>query len=93
MKEKIVEMAKKHGVKKAYLFGSFARGEGRKDSDLDILFEFEPGRSLFDLVNLEKDLGEKLGFEVNVFTENSLHPMIKDQILAERRLVWVKPEV
>jgi len=87
VKAKIAEITKKHGVKRAFLFGSFARGEGQKDSDLDILVEFEPGRSLFDLVNLERDLEENLGFEVDVVTEKGLHPLIKDRILAERRPV------
>jgi len=87
MREKIVEIAKNHGVKKAYIFGSFAREEGQKDSDLDVIVEFEPERSLLELVELERELKENLGLEVNVVTEKGLHPMVKDRILAERRPV------
>jgi len=82
-KKKILEILKKHDVKRASLFGSIVRDEMTKDSDIDILIEFEGSKSLLDLVRLKLNLEEVLKFKVDVVTYNSLHPLLKEQILAE----------
>ena len=69
-----------HGVKKAALFGSFARGEARKTSDVDLLVEFRSGKSLLDLVHLRRVLEDSLGRSVDVATFQSLHPRIKESV-------------
>lgn len=76
-------MARKWGVKDVRAFGSVARGEARPGSDLDLLVDLDPGRSLLDLVGFELDLEELLGIEVDVVTEPSLHRLIRDRVLAE----------
>ena len=53
------------------------------DSDIDILVEFQDGKTLLDLVGLQNALIEKLKRKVDVITYNSIHPLLKDQILAE----------
>ncbi len=73
-----------HGVVRASVFGSFARGVEREDSDVDLLVEFEPGRSLLDLIRLREELNELLGRDVDVATPASLHPLLRDAIMAER---------
>ena len=73
-----------HGVARASVFGSFARGAERADSDIDLLVEFEPGRSLLDLVRLRDELHEVLGRDVDVATPASLHPLLRDAIMAEQ---------
>jgi len=50
----ILPVLKRFGVKKAAIFGSLARGEGGKESDVDILVEYEPGKSLLDLAGAAK---------------------------------------
>jgi predicted nucleotidyltransferase len=65
------------------VFGSVARGESSSSSDLDLLVDMSEGRSLFDLVALEVDLQEALGVAVDVLTEKSLSPYLRDQVLAE----------
>jgi len=75
---------KRFGVKRASLFGSSARGEDREDSDIDILVEFEVGKSLLDLAGLKIELEEVLGRRVDLLTFNSLHPHLKDKILRSR---------
>jgi predicted nucleotidyltransferase len=80
----LVDIARKHGAVRASLFGSYARGNAREDSDLDVLVELESGRSLLDLVRLERELRETLGLDVDVATPRSLHPMILDRVMAER---------
>lgn len=66
-----------------HVFGSAARGEAGPDSDVDLLVELEPDRSLFDLGGLLMDLQELLGCEVDVVTEQGLHWYIRDRIIAE----------
>ena len=83
-KEIIITILKKHDVEKASLFGSIVRGELNSESDIDLLIEFKGNKSLLDLVTLKFELEEKLDFKVDVLTYNSLHPLLKDQILAEQ---------
>ena len=73
-----------YGVIRASVFGSWARGEARSDSDVDILVEFEEGCSLLDLVGLQQDLSDELGTEVDVVTFASLHPLMRDQVLQDQ---------
>jgi predicted nucleotidyltransferase len=64
-------------------FGSVARGEASEKSDLDLLVDWEPGRSLLDHVALVQDLEELLGTKVHVGTQDSLHWYARDRILRE----------
>lgn len=83
-KDIIIAILKKHDVEKASLFGSIVRGELTNESDIDILIEFKGDKSLLDLVSLQFELEEKLESKVDVLTYNSLHPLLKDLILAEQ---------
>ncbi len=83
-KEKILEKLREHDVKRASLFGSIVREEMTDESDLDILIEFRGTKSLLDLARLKIELEEVLKRKVDVLTYNSLHPLLKDQILAEQ---------
>lgn len=74
---------RRHGVVHAGVFGSRARGEAQADSDVDFLVEFERGRSLLDLADLQIELRELLGQEVDVATAGSLHPRLRERILGE----------
>lgn len=64
------------------MFGSASRGH-QDAHDLDLLVEMAAGRSLFDLVSLSQELEEALGVEVDVLTEASLSPYLRERILAE----------
>lgn len=65
------------------IFGSYARGEQNKYSDIDILVRFYEGATLFDLVGLSDLLEDKLKIKVDVVSERALRPELKDQILKE----------
>ena len=80
-REQILEVARRHGAKNLRFFGSFARGEAGPDSDVDILVDMEPDRSLFDLGELKTDLEALLDKKVDVVTYNSLHPLLRERIL------------
>lgn len=83
-KDIILKILKKHDVKKASLFGSIVREEMNDKSDIDILVEFQGRKSLLNLARLKLDLEEKLNRKVDVLTYKSLHPLLKDRILAEQ---------
>ena len=78
----ILRMAEAHGALNVRVFGSVVRGDNREDSDIDFLVEFEPGKTLFNLIRLKLDLEELLGVNVDVVTPNSLR-YIRDRVLAE----------
>lgn len=65
------------------VFGSYARGEARRRSDLDVLVRFREGASLFDLVGLADFLEENLGLKVDVVSERALRPELRERILSE----------
>lgn len=83
-KKRIIEILKQGEVKRASLFGSYARGEATSKSDIDILVEFGKGKNLLDLVGLKIELEESLGRPVDLLTFRSIHPPLKDRILSEQ---------
>ena len=83
-KEILLEILKKHEVKKASLFGSIVREEMTTDSDIDLIIEFKGDKSLLNLAALQIELEETLRLKVDILTYNSIHPLLKDQILAEQ---------
>ncbi len=79
----ILPILKKNDITKAGIFGSYARGEQKKRSDIDILIKFKGQKSLFDLVHVELELEKKLGRKVDLVTYNSIYHLLKDRILKE----------
>ncbi len=65
------------------MFGSVVRGEANQASDVDFLVEMESGRSLMDRARLLVELGDLLGCAVDVATESSLRPRVRERALAE----------
>lgn len=78
------------GVKRLGVFGSFARGQQRKDSDVDLLVEFEDGAKTFDhFMDLALLLEDLLGCKVELVTPEALSPYIGPRILREVEYVAV----
>ena len=65
------------------IFGSYVRGEQKRKSDLDILVEFSDPPSLFEFVEMEDFLSQKLGIKVDLVMRDALKPRIRDSILGE----------
>jgi predicted nucleotidyltransferase len=84
-RNEIIQIAARHGAHNLRLFGSVARGDDRAGSDIDLLVDMEPDRSLLDVVGLGQDLEELLARKVDVLTDASLHPALRERILAESR--------
>ncbi len=85
IKKKIVPILIKNDVKHAAIFGSYARGEATKKSDVDILIEYKnDDKSLFDFIDLQNELAAQLHKKVDLADYEMLKPRIKDKILRER---------
>lgn len=82
-REDILSIASKRGASNVRVFGSVARGEADSKSDIDLLVDLEPGRSLFDLGGLLMDLQELLGHNVDVVTERGLRERVRERVLRE----------
>src|SRR6266699_1692540 len=82
-REDILHTATKYGAYNVRVFGSVARGEADSESDVDLLVDMEPGRSLFDLGGLLMDLQDLLGCNVDVVTEDGLRDRIRKRVLKE----------
>lgn len=76
-----MRIAAMHGATQVRLFGSFARGEARPESDLDLLINLDDDRDLLDLVAITQDLEELLGRELQVVTEAAINRRIRDAVL------------
>lgn len=84
-REEILRISAKHGARNVRIFGSVLRGEAGPESDLDLLVELEPDRSLFDHAALVEDLEALLGRKVDVVTENGVYWLLRRRILKEAK--------
>ena len=90
--KKIINQHKKDllrlGVRALALFGSVARNEGSRKSDVDVLIDFDPKKGLFDFIDIKSYLEELLDCEVDLVTKDALHPALKKRILQEAKYVF-----
>jgi len=80
-------------AKRISVFGSFARGDGTAESDIDLLVELKssearPVLGLFEFIRLEKELEQKLGREVDLVTEEGLNPRRRPNIERDRVVLY-----
>ncbi len=84
IKKPIIEVLKKHRIRKAGIFGSYARGEEKKNSDIDILIDVKGRKfSLLDLAGLEIELEKKLGKKIDLLTYAGINSHLKEYILKD----------
>lgn len=82
-KKRIEKSARMHGVRSIRVFGSFARGEENAGSDIDLLVELEPNRSLLDIISLKYEIEDLTGRTVDVVTAAGISPYLAEQITKE----------
>jgi len=82
-REEIERVAASYGARRVRVFGSVARGDDHSESDIDLLVEFEPGRSLMDHAGLAMALEELLGRKVEVASERGLREKVRERVLNE----------
>jgi predicted nucleotidyltransferase len=85
LKPAVLRITRKYGVKNVRIFGSYARGEQRPTSDIDLLVDLPKNMSLLDLVGLKLDLEEELKRKVDVVPSDSVKPTLRPYILADAR--------
>lgn len=81
----ILALASRYGARNVRVFGSVARGTAGPDSDVDLLVDVEPGRTLLDVIGLWQDLQSLLGRKVDLLTDGGISPYLRDRIYAEAR--------
>lgn len=86
-RERILQIAHRHGVTSVKVFGSFVRDEARPDSDLDLLIEAGSDTTPFFPGGLIVDLEDALGRKVDVVEEQGLHCLLRDRVQAEAVLL------
>jgi uncharacterized protein len=89
---KMSDVCRRHHIRKLSLFGSVLRDDFGPDSDVDVLVEFEPGRTPgLAFFGMEIELSEILGRKVDLNTVGFLSPYFKDRVLAEAQIQYVAP--
>ena len=88
-KDKIAGFCRRHHIRKLSLFGSVLRDDFRRDSDVDVLVEFEPGTRVgLGFFEMERELSEMLGRRVQLHTAGWLSPHFRDEVLAEAEVQY-----
>lgn len=87
-KEKLLQICKNNDIVFLAIFGSFVKGDFTEDSDIDLLVRFSKPKSLLDLVRIERVFSEILGRKVDLLTEASISPHLKDRIKNEMEVVY-----
>lgn len=77
-------------VKKAYLFGSFVRGENSENSDIDVMIDldYEKGADFFLFIEMQESLSNLIGRKVDLVSSNGLSKFIKPIIDKEKQLIY-----
>lgn len=86
----IAEFCQRYHVRKLSLFGSVLRDDFRPDSDLDVLIEFEPGKTVdfFVFIDMQDELSELFGYPVDLNTPNFLSRYFRDKVMANARMLY-----
>jgi predicted nucleotidyltransferase/DNA-binding XRE family transcriptional regulator len=82
-RRRLLDAAHAHGARRVRVFGSLARGEVTPDSDIDLLVDLEPGRTLLDLAGFRQDASEILATRVDAATPDMLKERIRAQVMSE----------
>ena len=81
-------IASRYGIERMYLFGSYARGEAKAESDIDLRVDTGKLRGLFALGGLYADLEERFGKKLDLLTTRSLDRRFLDSIAKEEILIY-----
>jgi uncharacterized protein len=87
---RLIEICRQNDISMLGVFGSMARGEAKKKSDIDLLVRFSRPISLLALVRLERELTQALGRKVDLLTEAAISPYLRERILSETQVLYEK---
>ena len=87
--QKLGEICHRWGVAELSVFGSIVRGEPGSASDIDLLYVFQPDARIgWDIVDLDDELSELFGRKVDLVSKRYLHPLMRDEVLAQARVLY-----
>lgn len=92
-REELAAFCRRHGIRKLSFFGSVLTDNFRPDSDIDVLVQFEPGRTVgLKILAIEEELGRLLGagHKVDIISEKYLNPRLRDRILQSAQVQYVE---
>ncbi len=87
VRERLLEAARRHGVRNIRVFGSVARGEDTEASDIDLLVDLEPPRTVIDLIGFQQEAEEILGAPVDAAAPRFMKSRVRARALREARRV------
>ncbi len=85
---RLVDICRQNDVSMVGVFGSMARGESKKKSDIDLIVRFSKRKSLLTMVRLERELSEAVGRKVDLLTEAAISPYMRERVLKELKVVY-----
>jgi hypothetical protein len=85
---RMIDICRQNDVSMIGVFGSMARGESKKKSDIDLIVRFAKRKSLLGMVRLERELTEALGRKVDLLTEAAISPYMRERVLKEMQVVY-----
>ncbi len=88
IEKKIVSILKGYNAGSIAVFGSFARGDDKSDSDIDLVVKFDKKKSLLSLIRIEREISETVGRKIDLLTEESIHPRLKERIKSDLRVLY-----
>jgi predicted nucleotidyltransferase len=87
--ERLADICRRWKIAELSVFGSVARGDAGPDSDLDLLYVFQPDAVVgWDIVRLEDELSELFGRKVDLVSKRYLNPRMRNDVLAEARVLY-----
>ncbi|MFZ1127465.1 nucleotidyltransferase family protein [Methanoregula sp.] len=88
IRDRIVTILKKYGAERIAIFGSYARGEAGKKSDIDILVRFARPKSLIQLIQIEDEIAKAVKVPVDLVTEKSISPYLSSSIHRDEVVIY-----
>lgn len=88
IRKHITPILKKYNIKRAGVFGSYAKGESSEDSDIDILVELGSEMSLLEFVKIKLELEDLLNRKVDLVEYKAIKRQLKDRILSEEMRIY-----
>jgi uncharacterized protein len=86
---RLAEICHRYGVARLLVFGSVARGSATSTSDIDVLYELQPGRRMgWEIEDLADELTEVLGRQVDLISAAALHRRLRDSVLTEAQPLY-----